>query len=214
MKALFLKDVLTMKRTIRTILIVIAGGLVMSFALQDASYATMFSGMVMIQLVLNGFAYDETCKWDMFAVAMPFSRKSIVRQKYLLTLAAAGGAFVVSMLMQLALLVLGRVKEELPISQVLSSAGIMSLVYLLACCIVLPVVYKVGIEKARFVMIGAMLIPFFAIFYTQSLLAGGKLPWVADLPTEMIALGGLVLLALVFVFSLQISTKIYSKKAF
>ena len=149
MKGLLIKDFMVIVKQLKLFIIVIplmalAGGTT------AAPMAVLFGSM----LPITAIAYDERSKWDELAQMMPYSRLSLVLNKYLLgyicMLAAATLAFI-SMLVMAAV---GKGAEQ-------GQAGIM--LFSICCGMIFiavntPVIIKFGSEKGRFVFIAAMVL--------------------------------------------------------
>ena len=86
MKGLFVKDLLVLRRYIRTMAVFVLV-YILVFTLIDS--ADVISGMVPLVLAMMSmaaFSYDELAKWDRFALTMPVSRRQVVGARYLVSL--------------------------------------------------------------------------------------------------------------------------------
>lgn len=158
MKALLIKDIINLKSYARTIMILVAFYVILPFVTpMDISF---FSGMICILFVMmaiTAFSYDNISKWDLFALSLPVSRKQMVMEKYLLSfiMMLTGGA-VTSVLSIAATIFTGKTLTS-DIFLVIYTLMGASLLYV---SILLPFLYKFGVEKSRIIMFGAFLIPF------------------------------------------------------
>ena len=83
MTGLILKDILVMRKSLKTYLLLIlfylilsaAGGLPISFCLS-------FIEVLLMVLPLSAFAYDELSHWDKAVFALPLSRQTVVKARY------------------------------------------------------------------------------------------------------------------------------------
>lgn len=148
MKGLLIKDFIVIAKQLRLFVIVIPI-MAMAGGTTAAPMAVLFGSM----LPMTAIAYDERSKWDELASMMPYSRRSLVLNKYLLgyicMLAAAALAYI-SMLVMAAV---GKGGGQ-------GQAGIMLFSF---CCgmifiaINTPVLIRFGSEKGRLVFIAAMI---------------------------------------------------------
>jgi len=76
MKGLLLKDIFTLDKQMRILIIIIAG-----FGLIPASNMVSFTVMYAIIIPISSFGYDERAKWDRLMRMMPISGKTIVLSK-------------------------------------------------------------------------------------------------------------------------------------
>ncbi len=198
MQGLIVKDLLNIKKQLMYYLVFIALYLVLAI---NAGMADFFGTMVSIlcaMLPITALAYDERAKWDRYALAMPVSRRDIVWSKYLLGLMFCAGAFVVNVIFQF---VAGDggpfVKPVLYVA-----AGLFFL------AVLLPLMFRFGVERGRILMILVAMLPAAAI---------GALPQISEdvfenMLSSLSMLSVLLVCALCFFVSIQISMRIYRKK--
>ena len=202
MKGLLLKDILNLKQQAKLYLIVIAVWLVIGISNQDANF---FVGLILICALffpISATAYDEKAKWDRYVLTMPVSKSDIVMSKYLLSLLCALMGSVISLIAGIA--ISSDLKETL-----LSFMFFISLALILLS-IVLPAIFKYGVEKGRIIIILVFLIP------TLFGLAFSKLD--IPLPSEKILMQVIYfspVISIVFILcSISISKRIYAHKEF
>lgn len=110
-------------------------------------YPAVLSGMVCVSLI----SYDEKSKWNLYAETLPVSRADSVSAKYIIT------AIFVSIIMLLAFAVqilsslatVNFVFSKLNMSEILAVISSVSVVALAGPAILLPLIFKFGIEKGR-----------------------------------------------------------------
>ena len=201
MKGTFLKDVINLKGQLLYYAVVIA----VFFAVGAVSgniyfYAgvSIFCGVV---APLSAIAYDEKDNWDKFALASGISRRELALSRYILGLAAFLPAWGLSFVF-MAIPAL-RSFENLYVIITYGGLGLITM----DC--VLPVVYKIGVDKSRLFYIFLILIVMLLSVGAATLveLIGGD-------PVAVIAylLVGLGIVGL-FV-SLGISVSVYRHKDF
>lgn len=152
MSGLIIKDFLNLKKQIVPI-----GGffilyLIISVISEDTSF---FSGMIMIFcsiMPITALAYDDRAGWNKYALTMPVSRSMLVISKYIVALILIAAGAVVVLLFD-ALLGMNSGFESLIATCTVMFVGVVML------SISLPLNYKFGIEKSRYVLIGVCVLP-------------------------------------------------------
>ncbi|WP_232696894.1 ABC-2 transporter permease [Brevibacillus daliensis] len=205
MKGLLIKDILNLRKTFRTTLFILVFYGLLAYSMVDPSF---LSGMVVLlftMVSITSFSYDDLAKWDTFALSMPVTKKEMVVSKYLLSILLAVMGTLFSVVFG-ALMVLFKdtssISEQLLVSYVLFGIAI------LFVCIMLPLVYKFGVERSRVMMIAIFAIPTFIAFVLNR--------FGVPMPTEeqfflLVKLSPLFLV-LCIVLSYLISYKIYRNK--
>lgn len=155
MKGLLIKDFLYMKqqgRTLLVLLIFFAVFSVMSGKSELNAFIGGFITAVSLVLVINTLAFDEACKWDVYAFSLPLSRKQAVLEKYVFMLIVSACS-----------LVLGGVLYS--VSQRGINAEGLGVIFacagacLIICSVLLPLTYKFGIQKAKLAFLAVVFLP-------------------------------------------------------
>lgn len=148
MKGLMLKDFFVISKQLKFLLILLPilallGSPLFSFAI--------FIGAI---LPVTAIAYDERSRWNELAVMLPYTRRSLTLNKYLMGY--------LCVLVASALVVLGQVASDLIAGQEVGVdwQGIFIAVMGAAIFIAIntPLVFKFGSEKSRFVFIIVMIL--------------------------------------------------------
>lgn len=87
MLGLIIKDILNLssnKRIFVTLLIMFTFVGFMSNGLPN--YLSIYLPILCLMLAISTFSYDEYSKWDRYVLALPLSRKDIVRSRYMFSL--------------------------------------------------------------------------------------------------------------------------------
>ena len=115
------------------------------------SFSSAMITVIFTMMILNTFAYDEMSKWDYYALSLPVTKKQLVLSKYLLTVIFA---FAGTWLSSMVSLVTHRWNAE-------SFTGLYALgsTALMLAAILLPLLYKLGTQKARIWMFILFLTP-------------------------------------------------------
>lgn len=139
MKGLLLKDILTLYKQTKIILL-----LMVVFAcipgLPTSAFAVFYGAMMPI----TALAYDERSKWDELAAMMPYTAKAIVGSKYALGLLLIGSISLLSAASQ----VVVSVVQHVPLNtETLISIPLVACGALLMMLIDLPLMFRLGRRK-------------------------------------------------------------------
>lgn len=178
------------------------------------AYAIVFKNSFMILIMLamvgftscfNSFHYDKQYQCNEFIAAMPVSRGQMVAAKYLF-------AFSIDLVMALVsavVILLMAAFSKLPSSLSEAAITVSSIlgVTIIMQCVVIPMIYILGVEKARYANIVIWLLPSAIIFLNKD-----RLPAI----TESMVMGAMKLLPLIvialIVISWGISTVVFRRK--
>ena len=197
MKGLLLKDILTLYKQTKIILL-----LMVVFAcipgLPTSAFAVFYGAMMPI----TALAYDERSKWDELAAMMPYTAKAIVGSKYVLGLTLVLQVLVLSMLSRLFVHSTPIVSEET------MSLLITACLSLILMAIDLPFMFHFGVEKGRLIYILLT-----CVFVVAGVNYAGKLAdAVNGIETAMVTTVPLLLLAaavIALLLSYVISVRVY-----
>lgn len=210
MTGLLLKEFLYLRQHGKLFLLVIAFYAVFFSLFPGEGLASCLTALVVVMavmFVINSFAYDELAKWDRFAFSLPVTRKQAVLSKYLFALILAAA---VSALALLATAAAGKGSAGGEDRTAVYASFGASIAF---CSILIPLIYKFGLQKARVTLLILFLAPTLIILLLQkarlSLFAGGA-PGEAQI-VFWLKLSPLLLPAL-FVGSYLISCGIMEKK--
>lgn len=202
MRGLIAKDFLALKSQLKIYILILAIWGIMGFFNNDASMIGSFMVMLALLVPISAMAYDEKSKWDSYALTMPVSRLKLVGAKYLLTLIflVCGGAICFAFSYFIS-------EDFATDAQILITLMGVGLVMM---SIVLPIMFKLGVEKGRVAMIIAIMLPVAALIFLPRL--NIELPDMSFLERKLwiAPLAG----ALLFTGSLFLSAAIYKKKEF
>ena len=209
MTGLILKDLLILRKTLRSylfMLIVYAG--IAFTGVWSADIVGVLLVVMVVMLPMNVFAYDKQAKWDTYGLALPVGRTKTVAARYLcvllLCLLSVGLAAILGVMLYAA----GRVEEPV---EFLVSCSVMGLMSVLVNAIMLPFLYKFGPERARMMFFGIMggivllvvaaLFPLGGLEWLKSLELAEPTPAQAAAIPAVAAVAGLALLAVSFLLS-------------
>ncbi len=213
-----MKDLLNMKRIGKHYLLVLAVMCVWSLWMKNSSFVSMYLVLCSSMLVLSSFAYDEQGQFDKYALTMPITRRTLVKAKYALYLILVLGGMLFGILAGHGVGSIGRSSN---VSQEgMTETGLaVGAVFLIVYGILIPVIYKIGVEKARLLMVGIYL-ALFGLIYGLIWLGKrrGLLVTVIGMSEQQLvrlAVLGLFFFALlVVIVSYLVSVQIVEKKEF
>lgn len=119
-----------------------------SYFMNADSFLFMLIILIGIMSTMTVFSLDKACGWDTYAISLPLTRKEIVEARYLFAFLIDIG---VSLACCLLMLLRGLIKGGVNIPESLHSLFQILLVTILMQLLLFPVIYKLGVEKARFV---------------------------------------------------------------
>lgn len=206
MMGLVWQELYTMRKTIRLYIVAMAVYLVIGLAADSLSMffpcLVLFSSM----LVITGFAYNERNNWDLFANTMPVSRKQMVGSHYILMMLFIGVGFAADILLCIGTVI----SSGTDLWELLAEQYAVFAVAIIYVIIFIPIIIKMGSERARIVLVGLYVLPI--------LLIKGLYDMGFSMPTEeqihlLLAISPLLLVVGIWI-SFRISVSIYQKKDF
>ncbi len=207
MTGLILKDLLILRKTLRSYLLflVVYAGIAFS-GVWSADIVGVLMVVVVMMLPMNVFAYDKQCQWDTYGLALPVGRTKTVAARYLCVLLLCLGGIALTAVTGAALYAVGRIEDP---AEFMVSCAVMGLMAVLMNAIMLPFLYKFGPERARMMFYGVLgllvlagalfLFPLGGMEWLNSL-SEPNLEQVTAIPF-IAAVAGLILLALSFLLS-------------
>jgi ABC-2 type transport system permease protein len=209
LKGLIIKDLLNLKKGIGTILYLI---IIYSFFTYTTGNSGMIIGIIaflMTSFTITSMSYDDMAKWDSYALAMPISRKNIVLSKYLLSLLLGIIGTILATICAFAIVYIkGDFWGVETILELLLTAYTVFAISIVYISIVIPLVYRFGVEKARILMVGSFILPTGIGYLLYKM--GFRLPSIEVLKV-MLYLSPLFLV-LILILSSYIAYSIYNKK--
>ena len=142
-RGLLLKDIFELWAQCRVQLVLTGVYLLLPLFIKGIGLFASVGMMLLAMMPVYALGYDERCRWERYALAMPVRKSDLFWSRFLLgVIAIALGAAVQA----LAALLAGR-------GELLSSLAVTApsaVVYLL---ITLPLMMKLGVEKGRFLLL-------------------------------------------------------------
>ncbi len=155
MKSLLLKDFYMIAAYCRSFLLVLVIFLVTFAATGRNLFLLVFPVVLMVMIPVTLHSYDEKSGWTVYARALPYRKRAIVAERYVLVLILLGVVMLLNSGVALATLS-GR--QALVPEEFLSMLAVMLSIGILCPCITLPCAYRFGSEKGRFIFLGIVML--------------------------------------------------------
>lgn len=216
MKGLLVKEFLGTKSFFRIYIFIIAICLIPMIATGDgefsAGFATGICTFIGGMMCFTSFAYDASSRWDKFVLTLPYTRRQIVGSKYVFSLIMVGIGMGIGFALNLVFAAAGVSTIDMEVAAVM--AMLVSFAFLFIS-IVIPLIYKFGVEKSRIVVIIIFLVPFMAFIAIGNTMESGmegafagSLQSMLPLLMWLLPLIGVAALAV----SYQIAVRVYRNK--
>ena len=158
MKGLLLKDFYMTWKYCKLYLLIAAFSIVMLFTEEGKdTFFIMYSCILCGLIPATLLAYDERSRWVQYSAALPYTRGQIVSSKYLIGLMAQTAmALVIGLAQAVKTAMYGGFFQD---GELLAAPLTALALTCASSAIILPFVFKLGVEKGRivfYVMIGAM----------------------------------------------------------
>lgn len=200
MRSLLYKDLINMKQQARNMALVVVIWMVIS--LQNGNLVFL-GGLLAVYAVLfpiTAYAFDEKSGWDKYGLALAYTRKQMVISRYLLG--------IMSLVVSMALVGILGVVIRADFAQLIPEIGAFIAVGVVILSLTLPVVFKLGVEQGRLILMAICMLPILIG------LAGEKLFPDMAVNLQLITYVGAALPVVLLPASVWISLRIYEKKEF
>ena len=142
-RGLLLKDIFELSAQCRVQLVLTGVYLLLPLFIRGIALFASVGMMLLAMMPVYALGYDELCRWERYALAMPVRKSDLFWSRFLLgVIAVALGAAVQVLVALLA----GR-------GDLLSSLAVTAPAAILYLLIVLPLMMKLGVEKGRFLLL-------------------------------------------------------------
>ena len=142
-RGLLLKDIFELSAQCRVQLVLTGVYLLLPLFIRGIALFASVGMMLLAMMPVYALGYDERCRWERYALAMPVRKSDLFWSRFLLgVIAVALGAAVQALVALLA----GR-------GDLLSSLAVTAPAAILYLLIVLPLMMKLGVEKGRFLLL-------------------------------------------------------------
>ena len=154
MKGLILKDLLILKNQMRSVLIIILGFILLSLWMENYFYIAFIILFYIVMLVISTFSYDDLNNSNTYIVALPYSRKTIVKSRYILSVIS----IITSLLIGLVLsLIIPIFNSEMDFASTFASTAATILGVIFVIALLMPFFYKFGVQKGRIMLFIAIM---------------------------------------------------------
>ena len=142
-RGLLLKEIFELSAQCRVQLVLTGVYLLLPLFIRGIELFASVGMMLLAMMPVYALGYDERCRWERYALAMPVRKSDLFWSRFLLgVIAVALGAAVQVLVALLA----GR-------GDLLSSLAVTAPAAILYLLIVLPLMMKLGVEKGRFLLL-------------------------------------------------------------
>lgn len=156
MMGLMLKDILALKKYSRTLLLLCGFYMIWGLAMDNVSMVGGILTLLFSMMVITSFYYDDMAKWDAYALTLPVTRRDIITSKYLLSLFLIVVGSILSLIF---MTVLTLIKKDPVTPDLFIMMAAMLGIAVFFQSIIIPIIIKLGTEKARIAMFGVFLLP-------------------------------------------------------
>jgi putative exporter of polyketide antibiotics len=207
MKGLILKDLYAIKKQSKVLMILLMFYLVYSIMIENVSMLGSMMAVICAVMPVTTMSYDERCKWEKYALSMPVTRKMVVLSKYFL-------GIVLNLLSMLIIVPLGifitSSTDGMKLKDSLLTILIIAAVSMLFLSFILPILFKFGVEKGRFLMMLIIFLPAAIVLLLSRLHV--KMP--EGISLRMLGYLLPLVVILVLLLSIVMSLRIYNNKEF
>lgn len=218
MIACFLKDFRLMRNQIKFFAMVVLISILLMVGNNNPFFVVSYTMFVCSFSIINTIAYDEAENGYTFLFTLPISRKQYVAEKYMFSLGLMGASALIGLCILTGYLI--RQNELADIGNYFFMTCNVLVVVIGYIAILLPVIFKCGIEKGRLVLSAAISaigggILFYVKLLPQYMHRAGNLMEIIGRIGKMRLLGlGVAVCVLAVAISLKISVCIVEKKEF
>lgn len=162
MKGLLMKDLCSISNYKRQYALLLVFMSVWSVLSKSVSLLTMYFILLSGMMVLSIMSMDEAVHFNRYALTMPVSVKTLVKEKYVLVCICIGIGSLLAFLVEL--ITMATPWYEGVDAWVMIEC--LSAFFLIAYTVTLPFIFKYGVEKARYIYIAIMIAMAMLIFGT------------------------------------------------
>lgn len=207
MKGLILKDIYALRKQGKILLLLLVFYFFYSIMTKNVSMLSAMVAMLCAITPITTLSYDELCKWDRYALSMPVSRKMIVLSKYIFgMLLVLIGMIIVAPISAGIVTYTGEMNIKTALLILLAISGIGIVFFSL----IMPLLFKFGVEKGRMLMFLIFFIPMAGVYVVKTL----KLQIPSTQTLSLLARLSPFFVLAIFVVSVLLSIRIYEKKEF
>lgn len=206
MKGLFVKDLYMIKKQLYFVYIVYFFFIVL-FAFSKANmFLLIFPVLFLTSSLINLLYYDDLYKWNILEYTLPVSRKTIVKEKYILV---ALVLFFSSIIPCIVYYIINK-----NFIDTLNLFYVQLLLSFIIPTVTLPIYYKLGYGKSRILsMIIAAFVGGISVLFLNTFLLNKMQEFKSNLSNIFYIMFPIIIASLIFI-SYLISVKVYEKREF
>lgn len=212
MKGLIIKDLCSISNYKKQYALILAFMSVWSIFSKSFSFLAMYSILLGGMMVLSVMSMDEAVHFNRYALTMPISVKTLVKEKYVLVCICIGAGSLLALIVEA--IAMSTPWYEGTAEWIMINC--LSSFFLIAYTITLPIIFKYGVEKARYAYMAVMLVMGavigISVYLTRNttVMLFDGVPHLVD---NLLLTGGLWIIdAIVLVISYQVSLKAVRNK--
>ncbi|MBQ2288127.1 MAG: ABC-2 transporter permease [Lachnospiraceae bacterium] len=157
MIGLLYKEFYTLRRYITSYATALVMFIVLSVLMKSAVYLQSMLAMSLGMLTLTGMSYDKMYGWDKMVLTMPLKRSQIVLSKYIANAVMGIVSMVISSGLGIVLLSIIPMEED-SLGIMVITGVLLFAVLLIIYAVILPLMYKFGVERTRIYMAGVVVL--------------------------------------------------------
>ncbi|MCH5167070.1 MAG: ABC-2 transporter permease [Erysipelotrichales bacterium] len=158
MRGLIIKDFLYLKNTWKNLVIIFIGSLLISIALGNFLLAICALPLTLLASTINTFQTDEFFNTESYTLSLPLSRIKIVTARFLYTILMLFISFFIGLVLYYLIRFTIRPGRNGLNTDMLKYLIMLESASLLVDSIFYPIIYKVGCEKSRLVLLSIVML--------------------------------------------------------
>jgi hypothetical protein len=166
MKALVIKDLLALRKSLKTTGIMLVFFIIYALFMKSATYLASMAVLFFAMLSVSSFSYDEIARWEPYALSLPIGRRQIVLSKYALGLLLALAGTAVGLVVSAAAPLLG---DRSALTERLLVVWVLLCIAVVFVSVLTPLIYKFGVERSRIFTIAVFALPALLVYALASL---------------------------------------------
>lgn len=166
MKALIIKDLLALRKSLKTTAVMLVFFVVYALFMKSATYLATMAVLFFSMLSVSSFSYDELARWEPFALSLPIGRRQVVLSKYALGVLLALVGSLIGLAVSFAAPLLGDTSD---LGMRLVLVWVLFCVAVVFVSVLTPLIYRFGVERSRIFTIGVFALPTLLIYALMSL---------------------------------------------
>ena len=152
MKGLLIKDLCNLRQIGKQTVIVAAVLVAWSIFMNTPQVFSMVIVIYCMMLMFTAMSYDEMANFDKYAITLPVTARDLVRTKYVLLLILFGAGLLAGFLEE-GISFLAGAREDISLVEAGAALLVTAFLYLMAFEVLLPVMFRLGMEKARLFLV-------------------------------------------------------------